>query len=131
VIYRPQFPYPTPEGFQDEEFEYYYDSSNTPALNTANLSVGQIVANIPLPLQQDAPFFWRGLILDNPKAAFGVRFRDAAGNYLSDDFVNVGLYSPIPPGSQHPPVGNAPIAIEPEIPCPLGGVLYVDIKRLN
>lgn len=128
MIYRPQFPYPTPDGFQDEEFEYYFDSSILPALNTASLAIGQIVFNVPLVLQTDAPFFWRGLIVDNPGAGLAIRFRGPDGTYLSDDFVPLGFYSPMPP-AKHPPIGNAPTIVDFEIPCEKGSVVYLDIKR--
>ena len=128
MIYRPQFPYLTPEGFQDEEFHYYFDSNDQPALSVGSLAVGQSLSGIPLVLQTDAPFLWRGLIIDNPSAAFAVRFRAPDGTYLSDDFVPIGFYSPIPP-ADHPPVGNSPTVLDFEIPCEKGSVVYLDIKR--
>jgi hypothetical protein len=128
-VLRPQFPFETPDGFEDCDFEYYFDNSNTPALNTSTLAVGQQINGIPLPLQQDAPFYCRAIVIDNPTAALGVRFRDSAGNYLSDDFIPVGLVSGMPPG-QHPPVGPLVVILEPEAPFPKGGVIYVDVKRL-
>jgi len=128
-VLRPQFPFPTPPGFEDQDFLYYFDNKNTPALNTSTLAVGQILFNVPLPLQQDAPFFWRGITIDNPTAALGIRFRDSAGNYLSDDFIPVGLLSGMPSGG-HPPIGPLAVIMEQEIPCPKGSVIYVDVKRL-
>ena len=55
--YRPQYVMPpTPPGFVDEEFEYYFDNLNTPAL--APLVSGQSVNKVTLQLQQDAEFIW-------------------------------------------------------------------------
>ena len=56
---RDRFPYATPQGCRDEDFVYYFDGSNVPLLLT-NLGPGAEIDYIPLPLDQDAPFYWRG-----------------------------------------------------------------------
>jgi hypothetical protein len=40
MSYRPQFPYPTPEGYIDEEFTQYFDQFSVPALGTAEDPLG-------------------------------------------------------------------------------------------
>ena len=57
--YRPQFAYATPPGCRDEDFVYYFDGSNVPLL-AQNIGPGMEIDYIPLPLDQDAPFYWRG-----------------------------------------------------------------------
>jgi hypothetical protein len=59
VGYRPQFAYPTSRGCRDEDFVYYFDGSNVPLLANG-LAAGVEIDYIPLPLDQDAPFYWRG-----------------------------------------------------------------------
>lgn len=127
-MYRPQFAYPTPEGFQDEDFVHYFDQSNTTQLNAAlALAAGATIENIALQLQTDAPFSWRGLKINGP-ANFAIRFRDPYGNFLSNDYLPLPLeYSPQETsvrGSNVVPFGD-------EIKCPAGSVIRVDIKRLS
>ena len=128
MSYRPQFPNQTPDGYQDKDFVHYYDQTNTPQLNNAlSLAVGATILQIPLQLQGDAQFTLRAIKINGP-ANYGVRIKDPYGNYLSDDFV------PIPQeyGPQETSVfGSNAVEFEPEIPCPLGSIIFVDIKRLN
>lgn len=134
-MYRGQFAYSTPEGCRDEDFVYYFDGSNTPLLNQ-DFAVGLTVLNIPLPLQQDAPFYWRGFKVENRGAGGGpatpnlfCRFRDPYLNFLSEGMIcamNLGF-------AQNPFVFNGadytgtPVPLEPEIYCPAGGLIQLDI----
>ena len=129
MVYRPQYAYPTPPGYRDEQFHYGFDQSNTPALNIGNLAAAALSQNIPLPLQQDAAFIWRavtisGINLTDPKVS--VRFRDPYGNYLSDDFVLIDLYMR---GPGLAVVGDYCIALEPAVECPAGAIIWLDIKN--
>ena len=126
-MYRPQYPYSLSSDFQDRDFVYYFDQTNTPQLqNALNLSVGGIIMGIPLQLESDAPFTWRGIkVLNAPN--YALRFRDTSGNYLSEDWVQVGLaFQP----DAAPPYGCEVIDIEPAVPCPQGSVILVDVMRV-
>lgn len=129
MIYRPQFAFMTPRGYQEEQFHYTYDQSNTPYLNTGNLAAGSFVFNIPLNLQADAPFLFRGwevsgINVSDPQISG--RLREPGGNYLSDDFVPFDLYA-------HPAglavAGNVLVPVEPGIECPAGGTFFLDLKN--
>jgi hypothetical protein len=129
MSYRPQFLYPTPDEYRDEDFTHYYDTVTNLALSNAlsHLSAGQMILGVPLQLDTDAAFFWRGLKVIGP-ASYAVRFRDPYGNYLSDDFVPL----PLNAAPNLPAVfGTPPVILDPEIACVAGGVILVDIKRLN
>lgn len=130
MIYRPQFCYPTPPGCRDEDFVYYFDGSNTPLLNQD--VQGLTLSNIPLPLQQDAPFYWRGIKVELRGAGGGpaipdlyVKFQDPYLNFLSDGLVSATTYG----FAQNPVVFNQaeytgpPVPLEPEIYCPPGGLI--------
>lgn len=129
MIYRPQFVYPTPRGYRDEQFHYTFDQSNTPALNTGNLAAGLFVFNIPLNLQADAPFFLRGWSISGANVSdpqISGRLREPGGVYLSDDFIPFDLYArPL----QAAIVGNLNVVWEPGIECPAGGTFLLDLKN--
>lgn len=127
MSYRPQFAYPTPEGFQDEEFVQYFDSISNPALATV-LAAGAEIRDIPLILDSNAEFHIRGIevALENNNE-LGIQIRDPYGNYLSDGYVPAGAYS----GQQLGDVGACPVALESEIVCPPGGALSISIKNLS
>ena len=125
-----QFPYPDPpSGMQWEEFVYYFDSTNTPGLSTP-LVVGQTLLNIPLQLQSDAPFIIRGIQVNDPQQFLGLRFRDAFGRFLSDDFVPSYNYSSFQPLNGSLP-GIAFVLVEPGLACPKGSVILVDLANIG
>ena len=130
MIYRAQFAYPTPPGCRDEDFVYYFDGSFIPMLNQD--VQGLTLSNIPLPLQQDAPFYWRGIKVELRGAGGGpaipdfyVKFQDCYLNDLSDGLVSAATYG----FAQNPVTFNnadytgAPVPLEPEIYCPAGGLI--------
>jgi hypothetical protein len=127
-MYRPQFPYGCPAGFEDGDFDYYFDSTNTPLLNNTALASGGIIQNVPLALQMDAPFALRGIQVKGINGAdpvVAVQFKDPFENYLSDDYVPLDLaYAPDSTAQYF-----CNIVIEPEIRCPAGGVWWVSIKN--
>lgn len=127
MSFRPQFPWKTPEGWQDEEFVQYFDPTNTPGLSTS-LAAGQSALGIPLLLEPGIEYHIRGIeIASAASDVNGVRLKDPWGNYLSDDFVPAGAYS----GGQESAPGGLPVVIEGEIVCPPGGTFTVDIKNLS
>jgi len=144
-MYRPQFAYATPPGCKDEDFAYFFDGSNTPLLNQGLFS-GQYIDNIPLVLEQDAPFYWRGWKIELRHVATGgcpptttttyitpdlaVRFRDCYENYLSDGLIPATEYgfaqNPLQFLGQF--VIGPPVLVEPEIYCPRGGVINLYLR---
>lgn len=86
-MYRPHFPYATPEGCRDEPFEYYFDVTLQPG-STPSVILG--------PLDKDAPFLLRGVrISHNGTGGQYVAFqlRTADGELLSDDVIDVNLHA--------------------------------------
>lgn len=128
-MYRPQLAYPTPPGYQDLDFVYAFDSTNTPALS-GTLAVGQSqLSGIPLLLQQDAPFLWRATRVNSPNAtssSLSIQFKDCNGNYLADSPVQCNLsYSPAGLFT----TGLLSVVQEPEIVCPPGGIITVYLSN--
>jgi hypothetical protein len=127
-LFRPQFSFEqTPAGLEDQDFDYYFDSTNTPALSLA-LTAGIPVLNIPLITQTDAEFIWRGIVCSGP-ANIGLRFHDPYGNYFSDTFVPITDYAGFG-AAPHVP-GACPVPLEPESHFLKGAVLYVDVVLLT
>ena len=144
-MYRPQFAYQTPPGCRDEEFAYFFDGSNTPML--AQDLDGKTVNNIPLVLQQDAPFYWRGIKVQMPyltslegdppvfaqfiePAQLFLKFQDCYQNDLSGGFLRATEYgfgqNPWALGANAVPTGP-PMLLDPEIYCPAGGYILLSI----
>lgn len=123
MTYRPQFAFAPEDG--DEHFRHVFDVVSAPGLSV-RLAPGEQTEYIPLPLQTDVPFIWRGVLMTG-SAIFGVRFKDSDGNYLSDDYVPIADYD----GSMVPgPIGSVPVPLE-EISCQAGGIVYLSIKNLT
>jgi len=119
--YRPQFAYETPPGFVDEEFLYAFTRDNTPSL-TPGLLPGQSFLNVSLLLEKDVEYWVRSIEVVDPSGVLGVRFRDAQGTNLSPAAVFV-------PSTSFTKSGPA-VAQEPELYCPAGSYLSVDVKNL-
>ena len=129
MTWRPQFPYPPPpEGWEDVEFEYWFDLSSLPALQSV-LAPGEEILNIVLQLQRDAEFRWRGVQVSNPGSFFGLRFRTPDGVYLEDDYAPMENFSGFPGAVAGIP-GGEPLALEPEVVCPAGSTSLLDVKCL-
>ena len=147
MSYRPQFAYATPPGCRDEDFVYYFDGSNVPLL-AGGIAPGVEIDYIPLPLDQDAPFYWRGWKLgglrnvQGPQGCpavypttyqlpdFRIKLQDCYDNDLMDSMVNAAEC-----GFPQNPVSflsglltGPPIPLEPEIYCPRGGRLQAFIR---
>lgn len=128
MLYVPQYaPSPAPPGFRDEEFEYYFDTQNTPGLKA--LSSGQSANKIVLQLQADAEFIWRAVQISGNTGPLQIRFYDPYSNELTAVTVEADrAYSATENGN--PPIGRLPVVFEPEIRCPASGFLMVDILVL-
>jgi hypothetical protein len=103
-----------PAGYDFEEFEYVFNAQTAPSLGTS-LAPGQQLLHIPLQLQSDAPYYWREIIVNAPQQGLGMRFTDPFGNQLSDGYVPGWVY--------------AGALVEPEILCPAGSVILVDLTN--
>ena len=119
--YRPQYAYPPPPlGYVDEEFEYYFDSTNTPAL------AHPPQAKIPLQLQPDGEFHLRGIQISGNTGNLVCRFWTPNGWPISACLVEIDrAYSGTVAGPQ--PIGRLPVALEPEVVCDAGSVILLDI----
>jgi hypothetical protein len=139
MIYRPQFPYATPPGCRDVDFVYFFDGSNTPLLNQ-DIS-GLTIPYIPLVLDQDTPFFWRGWKVNANRFTnggapgnyqlpnFGVRWEDPYNNFLSDDYVPATMYGfPSNPWQVNNALLTGPPVPISEIYCPPGAVVTLYLK---
>lgn len=136
-MYRPQFAYETPSGCRDEEFVYYFDSSNTPQL-AVDIS-GNRIDNIPLVLEQDAPFYWRGVKVDFISGSGGpgpmapqlfCKFQDPYQNDLSDGLVPAthAFFAQNPVNFNTADYTGPCVLHEPEIYCPRGGVILFFVQ---
>ena len=127
-MYRPQFAYATPQGYTDQDFTYSFDFSNTTLLATPITGAPIVVQNVILPLQPDEVFLWRGwkvISLTIGPMPFWIQFRDPSGNYLSPCPVPIAHIA-LPSGTQG--WGFALVPIEPEIACPAGSNVLVNIQ---
>ena len=119
--YRPQYAYPAPPpGWQDEEFEYYFDVGNTPAL-------GVIPSfQVPLQLQQDAEYRIRAFQISGNTGKLLLRFWTPTGEIIDQVPIENDLaYAGTVNGK--PPIGRLPVPLPDEIVCPAGSALLVDI----
>lgn len=128
-MYRPQFVYAaTPPQFEDVDFDHYFDYFTVPLLNQKAVAAGALILRIPLTLQSDWPFFLRGIQVKGPNGTdpvVEVQFQDPYNNYLSDDFVPLDLtVTPDFTGLYF-----LDIPVEPEIRCPQGATLWMNIKN--
>jgi hypothetical protein len=129
MTYRPQFAYPpAPEGFKDEDFIYCFDAFNVPGFGIV-LAPGQDFQNIPLQLQRDAEFRWRGVQVSNPASLLGIQLTTPDGTALSDDYVPAEVDSGLPGGVSGQP-GGVPVPLEPEIVCAAGSVILMSVKNM-
>jgi len=140
-MYRAQFAYPTPDGYTDVDFEHYFDQNTCPQLLPGAGAPDQIY-NIPLNLDPDAPFHWRGIKIPNLDGAagprnVGLRFRAPDGRGLSaagtpnpavavpNAFVPIWLWG-FQANNGDALTGAQCCVFESEIVCPPAGVILVD-----
>lgn len=125
--YKPQWAYPTPEGFHDEPF--IVDFSFTIPGD------GGIYRFLPWQLDDDVAFLIRGIQWqqigtgENPgpfNSPALVRITDTKGNPLSDDLVlSLGAWGQSPTGTVQ---NGAGFPIETEIVCDAGGTPVFDFQ---
>lgn len=128
MSYRPQFVFAVPAGFRDEQFHYAFSALNTPSLS-GTLAAGQEVADIPLLLQSDTEFRWRGVKIASTPAGSSLkaRFRDCFGNFLSDEYVPINCYAVGSGLGGY--IGTVPVPLEEELVCPPGGVVWLGLQN--
>ena len=140
MSYRPQFAYSTPAGCRDVPFTYTFDASNTPYL--ASDINGLTIPYIQLPMEQDAPFYWRGLKLGALRVIIGgvtssyalpnysVYFRDPYDNDLQDTYTPASLFGwpSNPQIVQGGMLSGPPVPMESEVYCPPGGVVQAFLQ---
>ena len=129
MSYRPQYAHPEPpEGMVEEDFVYYFDQTNLPVLGT--ISTNTPLSKIVLQLQADAPFKLRAVQISGNVGNLYMRLYDAHDNQLSQVLVEADRsYSGTLNGPQ--PIGRLPVVLEPEIPCPAGGFLMIDLELVS
>ena len=129
MSYRPQYAYPEPpEGTVEEDFVYYFDQTNVPALGT--IAVNTPLSKIVLQLEADAPFKLRGVQISGNVGNLYMRLYDAHDQQLSQVLVEADrAYAGTLSGPQ--PIGRLPVVLEPEIPCPAGGFLMIDLELVS
>ncbi len=125
MIWRPQFIYPrTPKGYRDDTFTYTFDASNVVALS-GTIGAGQTITEIPLQLEADAPFLWRGWKLDAQQDNLSLQFvfRTPDGYFLapSNTFLPIQLCGV--PAGYITPVGGSVVPMECDIYCPASAVI--------
>ena len=138
MIYRPQFAYATPPGCRDEDYTYFFDSSNTPAFNQNSSFLS--LSNIPLVLDKDAAFLLRAWKVGALRTVNGIPSGYVVPNVnlqLQDPYLNNLQDSQSPaietgfPDNPVPITGGLlatpPVILEPEIYCPAGGCLLVSL----
>jgi hypothetical protein len=132
--YRPQYAYPkAPRGYKDQDFAYYFSSVGNPALGQ-NIAAGALITNIPLQLDRDiyldepVPFLWRATKVLTNQTGLGIQLSGPDGTLLNNNH-GAAFLSYFPSGDLI--AGFAPVPNEPEIECPLGAVILVNLKNLS
>jgi len=144
-MFRPQFAYSTPAGCRDIPFIYTYDASNTPYL-ALDIN-GKLIDYIILPMEQDAPFYWRGTKAGSLRVIvagatvsyqlpnYGLYFRDCYDNDLHDARVGaVRADFPMNPLAFNSSLlTGPPVPLENELYCPPGGVItaFLNVPALD
>jgi hypothetical protein len=127
MSFRPQFVFPVPPDCRDEQFHYFFDSLTTPALSGTIPTLGT-VDSIPLLLQPDTEFHWRGIkISGDDGSSLAVMFQDPYGHFLSDTYVPANAYA-VPSGIGNL-IGSQTVPQESAIICPPGGVIWIYLQN--
>ncbi len=102
----------------------YVDEMYSYAVDVLELTDGQVIPNVSIPLDHDAPFMARLLVADGrdgenlPYTNFRVQLRDANGRYLSNIPIKWNNYQGL---------GPMPYVYGPELPFPSGGQISFDL----
>jgi hypothetical protein len=128
-MFRAQHVYPTAPG--EQEYRYSFTPYNVPSF-VGTLLAGARKENIPLPLDADAPFILRAMQAHESPYGLAMRFRDPWRNYLSDD-ANPTLedLNYAPNDALWTIFGAELVAVDAEIWCPKGAVLWVDLYNAS
>jgi hypothetical protein len=131
-LYKPQWAYPTPDGYSDEVF-----------LLPFNFTVpgdGSLIQNLPWSVDDDVPWIFRAIVfpelgtsLNDNGATIGFpglyRIRDTHGNPLSDGLTLAhGAFSQSAFALGLIGMNAFGFPLEPEIECEPGGVLLFDFQ---
>lgn len=109
--------YPTPEGFEDETFDYVFDLT---------AATSQTAKDLALRVDADGDFQWRSLLGEYVVGAglADVRFTNPSGSYMSSDFIIWDEFIQWPATNQQSP-------IFPEVRVPANGVLLIDVDETS
>lgn len=128
-MYRPQFGYPPPPaGFEDHQFHYEFDSSNTPILATS-IPATTLQPDIILPMQSDAMFIARGVKFQQlnviGQETFYFQLKTPRGDYMQSVPVPINCYADVVIGLVSPTTGAAAgssvaVPFNDEVECPPG-----------
>jgi hypothetical protein len=130
MAYRPQFVTSTPDGYVDQPFIYYFDSSNVPAFAAGSIASGQALRDVPLQLDQDAAFILEAVEIDDPDGLLSIQLQDPSGNYLSDSAVPTSLaYEGVAPSAAGTPGMLAPL--QSRVICAPGSAFRVTVQNSN
>jgi hypothetical protein len=122
-MYRAQFAYPpASDKCQAQRCSYSFDQTNTPAL--AGVAAGAVVTKIPLVMDQDAPFFFRGITIN--ATGLLIRLEDCFENPLLSDqtYTAAALWSESD--------GAGVVALDSDewgIYCPSGSTLLLYVQN--
>jgi hypothetical protein len=103
----------SPQGFQDQSFDYTYD---------VVLTGNQFLRDQVVSIFTEADFAWRALIPATFTGVFSVRFTDGQGYYLSSGLIHVNNLTGTPAD---------PWIVFPETVYPAGGRIGIDIQDLS
>jgi hypothetical protein len=122
--FRPQWAYPTPDGFRDETF--IVGPFTLPVPGNGALSL-----DLPVSVDDDVQYYIRAIMLTTLIGTTGgqgtgvlARIRDTYGNPLSDGLVlGLGVWA-----NQENGLNGFGWVMEPELQCSEGGVLLFDLQ---
>lgn len=108
----------TPASYVERAHIYVFEYDNLAAAG----STGDTVTGLFQLIDNDSDFYWRGIAASSTtNLAFGVRFQDPNGYYLSDVFVPSFVYA-----SQYL---ASPFAFVPAFLCPAGSKIVIDLQN--
>lgn len=99
----------------------YVDRPHIYVLVYNGIGVNATVPGIYQLIDNDADFYWRGILGSSTNnSAFGIRFQDPNGYYLSTDFISGFVISSA--------YAFSPFPLVPAIYCPAGSKITVDLQ---
>ena len=109
--------YPTPEGCEDETFDFVFDLT---------AATSQLANDLPLRVDADSDFHWRSLLGEFVVGAglADVRFTDPYGSHMSSGLIIFDELVQTPATNQQSPVF-------PEVRVPANGLLLLDVDETS